>query len=741
MSQADGHDQYNGHAWLEYFLPRWAESELGVFEFARATPFVSQTACDQGSPQGLAQGEIFSAQNDSYPAKAVSEWAAAQTRSLDSPIPPNELKSSLYRPLGDAHDIRVLELLPGYPDQELRASLHHCSIGFDLTYIQTMPSGGRFALSTLKLEEPVWYTALSYTWGPPVFDATIYCDGLAKAITRTLETALKNFRHPTDSIMLWVDQICINQDDLEEKKQQIPLMSRIYTRSFNTVVWLGEADGHDIAGTFDFLNEITVRLQYANEVACPEGLTDVQLPPGDSPLWTDLVTFLSRPWFQRLWIIQEVVLSKEVWVMCGRHILPWRRLATPCSNMNLSGISSWLSTRRQSAEAGGATAVIPTNGWDACDQLSREQEYYQSHNGQGGTLFSLIRTYRNTLCWDPRDKIYGVLALTSSWESGRVHVDYTSDYPFTALYRDIAKSKIKGMQASIVSDPEDTRVLVAESIHQILVEIDGPARTSEGLPSWVPDWATARRTIPIAGRMNYQLFHASGDSEHGYDVDQKDDTRLVVKAGFVDTIANTTGIFDSPSISYDNIIDENRDLKGCFELCVSLQEYPHTSVTVFDALWRSMVAGVGETGRTAAPEAFAEIFSVLLDAVTGKTPSLAGQSYTARQKRPEGKGKLTPSHLGSRTAGATFRNVRTAMQNAMRNRRIGTTEKGFIGLFPGHCEKGDAVHIIGGCPVPYVMRAISEDAWEMIGECYVPGWMEGEALTEPDFHWKDVNIL
>jgi hypothetical protein len=677
----------------------------------------------------------------SLAAKAVSEWAAAQTRPLDRPIPQDEASSSLYRALGDAYDIRVLELLPGYPDQELRAFLHHSSIGFDQTYIQTMAAGGRFALSTLKLDEPVWYTALSYTWGPPVFDATIYCDGHAKVITRTLETALKNFRHPTDSVMLWVDQICINQGDLEEKKQQIPLMSRIYTRAFNTVVWLGEADGHDIVRTFDFLNDITVRLQYANEVACPEGLTDVQLPPGDSPLWTDLVTFLSRPWFQRLWIIQEVVLSKEVWVMCGRHILPWRRLATPCSNMNLSGISSWLSTRRHSAEASEATEVILTNGWDACDQLSREQEYYQSHNGQGGTLFSLIKTYRNALCWDPRDKIYGVLALLSSGESDRVHVDYTSDYPFTNLYGDIAKNKIKSMQASLVSDPEDTRVVVAESIHQILVEVDGPARTSDGLPSWVPDWSTARKTRPIAGSMNYQFFHASGDSEHGYAVDQGDDTRLVVKAGFVDTIANTTDIFDSPSISYDNIIGGNKDLEGCFELCASLRQYPHPSVTVFDALWRSMVAGVSETGRTTAPEAFAEIFSVLLDAVTGKTPSLAEQSYMARQKRPEGKGKLTPSHLGSRTAGATFRNVRTAMQNAMRNRRIGTTEKGFVGLFPGHCEKGDAVHIIGACPVPYVMRAISEDAWAMIGECYVPGLMEGEALAEPDFHWKDVTIL
>lgn len=739
MSQAKMETQSNDNAWLEHFLPHESASQIGAFEFARASPYVLGTSGSRVGEQTLAQAKIFSPQSESFPATEVSQWAADNPRPDRSFDRNDGVEASLYHPLEDPYDIRVLEVHPGLPGERLHASLHHCSIGFDMAYIKTISPSGRFALSTQKLDGPVWYTALSYTWGQPVFDATIYFNGHAKPITQTLETALKHFRHRTDSIMLWVDQVCINQTDLEEKKQQIPLMSRIYSRAFNTVVWLGEADA-STEKTFDFLNDITVRLQYTNEVSCPEGLTDALLPPGDSVLWTDLINFFSRPWFQRLWIIQEVVLSREVWIMCGRHILPWRRLSTPCSNMTLSGISNWLSTRAKSIKDAEATAATPTNGWSACDQLGREQEHYQSSGGVGSTLFNLIRNYRNALCQDPRDKVYGVLALTSAGQYDTIRVDYTSDYPFMHLYHDIAKNKIMYLKSRIDSDPNDTRILVLESIHWLLVEIDGPTLLSSGLPSWAPDWSTVRQTNPIAGILNSHNFRASGDSKHDYAIDEKDDGRLVLGAGLVDELANITGIFPAPSISYDNIANGNEDLLECFKLCASLQNYPNSSHTVFDAFWRSMVAGVDETGRAEAPEAFAEIFSVLLDASTGKEPSLADQSYTARQKRPEGKGKLTPSHLGSRTAGTAFRNARTAMQNAMRNRRLEITSKGFVGLFPGCTTKGDAIHVVGGCPIPYVTRRIEGGNWQMIGECYVHGIMKGEALQDDDFRWDSIIV-
>lgn len=731
-------DEPESQAWLEYYLPTWAESELGTFQFARASPHILDDTNGEITGEALVQVRTFSAENSSYPATEVSRWAADNPRP-DAPRAHGE--SSLYRPLEDNHDIRVLEVLPATtPDEPLRARLHHCSIGLDMDHAMTAPSAGRFALDVRNLEHPIWYTALSYTWGPPVFEATIHCDGHTKAITRTLETALKHFRHRTDSIVLWVDQVCINQDDLEEKKQQIPLMSRIYTRAFNTLIWLGEesTDGSSgtLASTLDFLNDITIRLQFANEVACPEGLEDVQLPPGDSHLWKDLMAFFSRPWFQRLWIIQEVILSRNAWVMCGRYILPWRRVSTPCVNMKLSGISDWLSTRAETMRKRD-TAVPATDGWDACEQLGRGVE--------GVTLFSLIRDYRHALCWDPRDKVYGMLAITMPGEAGAVNVDYTSAYSFANLYHDIAKTKIRDMLKVMElssDDDDDGKTLELLSVHRILVQVDGPDRLSDGLPSWVPDWSTGRRTNPMAGTLNAHVFHASGGIGHNYSLDDSNDAILQVGAGFVDRIVDMTDIFDAPSLSYEDIPNGNADLLSCFKLCSSLPEtYAAPSQTVFDAFWHSMVAGMSETGREEAPAAFAEIFSVLLDASTGLEPSLPGQSYSPRQRRPVGKGKLTPNQLGSRTAGATFRNARAAMRNAMRNRRLGITEKGYIGLFPSHTIKGDVINVLGGCPVPYVMREVKgKSCWHIIGECYVHGIMQGEMAQEEGFEWNSIMV-
>lgn len=741
MADIRGENPSEEHAWVQHFLPTSPYADMGEFHFSRPSPSVARSPIHKPSPQTLKQMEWHSKDDSNYPLEEVAQWAAEKGGPLRSAGETSP--SQLYHSITDPYEIRVLELMPGSGDEPLRGSLHYCSIAFQVIGNVTKDRNARFLLSSEDLNQPVWYTALSYTWGPPVFDASIEIDGYARSITKTLESALKHFRHASDSIILWVDQICINQDDLEEKKQQIPLMSRIYTRALNTVIWLGESDSR-MVGLMDFMNELVVRLQYSDEINCPEGLTDVQLPHGDSPRWRDLIDFFSRPWFYRLWIIQEVVLSSWLWVMCGEHVRPWRQVATPCSILRLSGVSGWLNTVAEGLKDSNvaSTAASPTSGWEVCDQLIAQQEYFQTGSRQHSTLYMLLKKHRNSLSWDPRDKIYGMLAMCSTEELDRIRVDYSSDYPFSQLYHDVAKNKIRDMKKSMEND--DGQIHVAESIHQVLSEVDALAMSADNsLPSWVPNWSAARRTRPLCGESGFasHIFRAAGESNHDYDVDTNDDKRLNLLASGFDKVTELTDIFHSPNLTYDKLPAGNEDLMSCFELCKSLQEYPNTEQIVFDAFWNTMVAGLDSTGRTAAPASYAEIFSLLLDASTGLTPSLAGQTYSARQKRPEGKGKLMPSHLGSRTAGTTFRSVRSAMQSAMRNRRLGKTEKGYIGLFPSLTAVDDVIHLVSGCPVPYVMRPTPDNQWRIIGECYVHGVMSGEVLKEEEFAWGNIAVV
>ncbi|KAH8900958.1 hypothetical protein GQ53DRAFT_611188, partial [Thozetella sp. PMI_491] len=98
----------------------------------------------------------------------------------------------------------------------------------------------RCSLRETLLSQPVRYEALSYCWGDLGSDSTIECNGKALGIRRNLEEALRHLRHRDKPRLLWIDAICINQDDRAEKADQVPLMRNIYSRAERTLVWLGQ---------------------------------------------------------------------------------------------------------------------------------------------------------------------------------------------------------------------------------------------------------------------------------------------------------------------------------------------------------------------------------------------------------------------------------------------------------------------------------------------------------------------
>ena len=119
----------------------------------------------------------------------------------------------------EQRDIRILVLARGDQDDQLRGHLFVESLDY----------------------EDVHYTALSYTWAGPVIDNGISIDGSVFDITENLWLALRQFRHLTRAIHLWIDAICINQGDDSEKGEQVALMGDIYSNATRTWIWLGAA--------------------------------------------------------------------------------------------------------------------------------------------------------------------------------------------------------------------------------------------------------------------------------------------------------------------------------------------------------------------------------------------------------------------------------------------------------------------------------------------------------------------
>jgi Heterokaryon incompatibility protein (HET) len=139
------------------------------------------------------------------------------------------------------------------------------------------------------------YEALSYVWGSEDKPWSIIVDNQSLNITQNLHTALIRLQNYSLPRIMWVDAICIHQEDEIEKENQIPLMAEIYAKASRVVVWLGEAEDHDERAleAIRFAGEKSVRLPNANISQ------------------KEILRILQRQWFQRIW-----VKSKAFHVIC-----------------------------------------------------------------------------------------------------------------------------------------------------------------------------------------------------------------------------------------------------------------------------------------------------------------------------------------------------------------------------------------------------------------------------------------
>jgi Heterokaryon incompatibility protein (HET) len=190
-----------------------------------------------------------------------------------------------FAPLGPGR-IRLLRLHPGKPDEPI-----HCD---------------RLAVS---LQHPPAYKFLSYVWGDRSRPMRIAVGRELCNITVNLYSALKAIRAQDLTLTLWVDCLCINLENMEEKGSQVALMPQIARSASETIVWLGEgSENSDLAMNFvGGHNIFMARLDRHEIMALNEAL----------------VSLFAREWWARVWMVQEVILSKSVTVTCGSSSTPF----------------------------------------------------------------------------------------------------------------------------------------------------------------------------------------------------------------------------------------------------------------------------------------------------------------------------------------------------------------------------------------------------------------------------------
>lgn len=198
-----------------------------------------------------------------------------------------------YHPLSK-HEIRLLHLHPG----ETHTRIH-------------------LRLVQVQLRDRTNYEALSYVWGSSAERTSIVCNeaGDVLSVTKNCKTALRTLRLRAAMRTLWIDAICINQNDVEERNQQIQLMPDIYSMADRVVAFLGEASDDSDLGmdlVLDDWNSI-----FRNN-RTPVGSLQRKAIDG----------ILERAYFQRVWIVQELLLAKEVQILLGNKAVDWRAFSS-----------------------------------------------------------------------------------------------------------------------------------------------------------------------------------------------------------------------------------------------------------------------------------------------------------------------------------------------------------------------------------------------------------------------------
>jgi hypothetical protein len=199
--------------------------------------------------------------------------------------------------------------------------------------ISNHPDGGFDLSSDPSLYRYEWgdYETLSYTWGDQTDTRGIVINGEGFRVTANLEAALRSLRlkHRFEGrYRLWVDAICIDQENLHERARQVAKMREIYAISFAAVGWLGEEkDGSEQA--LELLDNLASFYDPAHDFKAKDLVEKLKDDPSylGTGCWLALCSLFERSYWSRPWVIREIAMSSSDMIMhCGGKSLSWERL-------------------------------------------------------------------------------------------------------------------------------------------------------------------------------------------------------------------------------------------------------------------------------------------------------------------------------------------------------------------------------------------------------------------------------
>ncbi|KAJ2900630.1 hypothetical protein MKZ38_002289 [Zalerion maritima] len=583
----------------------------------------------------------------------------------------------------------------------------------------------RFEFDVVSLDSYPHYHALSYVWGTEG-PSRAFVDGRYIDITPNLDVCLQHLGEHFET-RIWIDALCINQQDNEEKSRQVLNMSRIYGQASRVLVWLGPSSndsdlaidsierygklafeaglsglGREYFSTWPDVGDDPERVKVKDTVLAlmetAAGAEDSVDRAAERFARIAFAALTNREYFNRVWVKQEVTLAKDSVVLCGHKgtnvdhfhtallfyglLLPWEINEWRAGRMER--VPGPFSIDELMAAESPYSLLETTHTNSAAGHLFGGRREYQK--GTKPSLYyhldrSFVRDGTSSLrSTNSSDKIFGLLGIARDAEELGIMPDYSKTAE--EVYETAARALIR----------------------QGHIDILKWCRTARGtLPSWVPNWDTHIR-FPWSEDGGKPLFMAAGATLQPKALETTIITprSILLHGSYVDTITALGSVWVS---NLANPFDQTAFRRMVTELKVFLKKCRYSTDQCSNAIWRIPV-GDKEMHPTSAyltraTERAKEQFEVLLSTDMNEQVMIDPFSY------------------------------QTAMGYNYLARPI-ISEDGLVGLGPSGTVVGDVIVFFYGGSTPFIVRPRPgmDAGYVLIGEAYVYGAMDGE-MMEP----------
>ncbi|KAH7144164.1 heterokaryon incompatibility protein-domain-containing protein [Dactylonectria estremocensis] len=563
-------------------------------------------------------------------------------------------------------------------------------------------------LETVDLDQKPDFEALSYCWGDKLSMETVLVNDHYHQVTTNLYGALQRLRYNDKPRMIWVDAVCINQKDDNEKAHQVNMMKYIFTTATSTTLFIGDYQDDDIPleRTMDEIPPdshagVEIAFSYLRELAEKKHLwyfergDEADAPPNSLKIWYHstnvILSLINQPWWSRMWTVQEAVLPARPIVQYGAITAPWKIFDRATQNMRRH-FDQQCCHMKSKVHADEPPVVTFYN----------KVRVIQLRRIRPTPLTSLFNGFCDRMASDPRDMVYGVLGLAED------------------------EAKMAGIEADYTIGTLEVYVRATRKLIQLYGDLTPITRYHHGtpmagLPSWVPDYS-------LVGDWEYFSAPLMRSQRSWPPLDRK----LILQAGDDPLQLKLSGITldeiiavgavatPSPRGALSYIIDEWVNMLkvvGCWNT-----PYPVGGGAYEDIAWmlicRGMIwlSGNNNQYRVA-----------IIDSEEDRRLVEEGWSQMKR---------LRPKHVDLQL---------------LYWQRLFITRTGYIGLASPDVAVGDTVHILVGARTPIILRKTSKetgsskegpDTFSSVGSAFVAGIMSGGLLPdEGDAEKMDKFIL